>query len=162
LPRSSDQSQSNDEESEPAGARPGVPPPGVNPDRNPNSSSSRSAIIDLSPPAGDRSGNAEDEAAATGVGEMTPWDPLKCAKDVEVGDFYFKQGNLKAAESRYREALYWKPGDAEATIRMARVFDKTGRIAEAQQFYQSYLKILPNGPYAKEAKKALEKLQKES
>jgi tetratricopeptide (TPR) repeat protein len=138
-------------------ARPGVPPPGTRPDRNPGESSSRTAIIDLSPPAGDRP-SAED-TNDTGVNEMHPWDPLRAAKDIEVGDYYMKEQNYRAAESRYREALIYKPKDAIATFRLAQVFDKTGRAAEAQQYYENYLKILPNGPYARDAKKALTRLQ---
>jgi tetratricopeptide (TPR) repeat protein len=162
LPRS-DNSQPTDSSvtpPEPSDARPGVPPPAAKPDRNPNESSSRSAIIDLSPPVGDKAHDEDEDT--TGVREMTPWDPLKCEKDVEVGDYYFKQGNMRAAESRYREALYWKPGDAEATIRMARLYERIGNHSLAQQYFETYLKILPAGPHAKEAKAAIAKLQKES
>ena len=53
---------------------------------------------------------------------------MKAMKDVEVGDYYYKQENYKAAISRYREALEVKPHDAEATYKLAQVLDKTKRL----------------------------------
>ena len=78
---------------------------------------------------------------------------------MEVGDYYMKRKNYRAAESRYREALEYKPNDAIATFRLAVVLEKTGELEEARQSYQEYLKILPQGPFAAEAKKALERLK---
>jgi len=93
------------------------------------------------------------------VGEFHPWDPHKAAKDVEVGDFYFKRKNYAAAESRYREALLYKDNDAIATLHLAVCLEKMERADEAQKAYEAYLKILPNGPEAERARKALQRLQ---
>jgi len=121
-------------------------------------SSSNSTKIDLSPPVG--------EAPALGVGvdqsdvqEMKPWNPHKADKDVEVGDFYFKQKNYRAAESRYAEALYWQDNHAIATFRLAEAEEKLGKFAEARKHYESYLKILPEGEYAQLSKQGLERLK---
>jgi Flp pilus assembly protein TadD len=84
---------------------------------------------------------------------------MKAMKDVEVGDFYYKKENYNAAISRYREALDFKPHDAEATFKLAEVLNKTGDTAGATENYQAYLKILPDGPYAKKAHEALSKLK---
>jgi Flp pilus assembly protein TadD len=84
---------------------------------------------------------------------------MKALKDIEVGDYYAKRENYHAAVSRYREALEFKPHDAEATFKLAEVLNKTGDAAGARENYESYLKILPNGPYAKKAKEALGKLK---
>ncbi len=84
---------------------------------------------------------------------------MKAMKDVEIGDFYYKKENYQAAISRYREALEFKPHDAEATFKLAEVLNKTGDTAGAIENYQAYLKILPNGPYAKKAHEALDKLK---
>ena len=99
----------------------------------------------------------KDEAAP--VGEMRPWNPLRALKDIEVGDYYFKQKNYRGAESRYRDALLYKPKDATATYRLGQVCERTGRIPEAVHFYRDYLKILPHGPYGEDAHKAIDKLQ---
>ena len=122
------------------------------------SSSSRDTQIDLSPPSGDdlaHPGSAE----ADSVTEFHPWDPHKAAKDIEVGDFYFKRENFRAAESRYRSALKWKPNDAEATFRLAEALDRQHREAEALDSYQAYLKILPNGDFARQAGEAIARLK---
>jgi cytoskeletal protein RodZ len=59
-------------------------------------SSSKSTQIDLSPPADEataqpmRSEILVDEGTAEAA-VTHPWDPHKAAKDIEVGDFYFKK-----------------------------------------------------------------------
>jgi tetratricopeptide (TPR) repeat protein len=125
-------------------------------------SSSKDTEIDLSPPPGedkDDPGRSAGELAADGVGEFHPWDPHKAAKAIEVGDFYFRRRNYIAAESRYREALEYKENDATATFKLAVCLEKMSRSEEAREVFEAYLKILPNGSEATEAKKAIERLQ---
>lgn len=130
-------------------------------------SSSKDTRVDLSPPKNDardhpQSGSAVsdlEDAAPEDVQEFHPWDPHKAAKDIEVGDFYFKRKNFPAALDRYKEALVYKPNDAVANFRLAECQEKVGNPAEAVTHYQEYLKILPNGPFAKDAQKALERLK---
>jgi tetratricopeptide (TPR) repeat protein len=131
-------------------------------------SSSKDTQIDLSPPpddakahpkSGDALSDVEPAPGSSDVGELHPWDPHKAAKDIEVGDFYFKKKNYAAAESRYREALYYKDNDAIAIYRLGVCLDKMDRPDEARSQFESYLKILPNGSQAPEAKKAIERLK---
>jgi tetratricopeptide (TPR) repeat protein len=131
-------------------------------------SSSKDTQIDLSPPVGDAQAHPKSTEAVTDaefgagsgdVGEFHPWDPHKAAKDVEVGDFYFKRKNYLAAESRYRDALLYKDNDAMATYRLAVCLEKMDRPDEARKEYESYLTILPHGPQAEEVKKAIERLK---
>ena len=122
----------------------------------PDESSSKQTEIDISPPAGDEKHPGSDESE---FNEFHPWDPHKAAKCVEVGDFYFKQGNYRAAISRYQEALEWKPRDAEATYKLGEGQEKAGDIPAALENYQAYLKILPKGPYAEKAQKGVERLK---
>jgi tetratricopeptide (TPR) repeat protein len=141
-----------------------APPPSDNrkqPPRSdvpPGESSSRQTQTDVSPPANDASSHPEANLGNGDVDEFTPYNPMKAMKDVEVGDFYYKRDNYEAAISRYREALEFKPHDAEATYKLAEVLNKTGDTAGARENYEAYLKILPNGPYAKKAREALTKL----
>jgi len=128
--------------------------------RNGEESSSRDTIIDLRPPRGDeRRPVREDDAETSGVNEMKPWNPHKAEKSIEVGEYYFKQKNYKAAISRYREALEYKPRDAVATYRLGEVLERTGDYGEALQRYEEYLKILKNGPFAEECKKGIERVK---
>ncbi len=90
---------------------------------------------------------------------MHSWDPHKAAKDIEVGDFYFKRKSYRAAESRYREALLYKDNDANATYRLAVCLEKLDQPDEAREEYESYLKILPYGPESEHARKAIERLK---
>src|SRR5437660_451127 len=129
-------------------------------------SSSKDTRVDLSPPKDDEknhpmSGAAISDAndAASDVQELHPWDPHKAAKDVEVGDFYLKKRNYRAAIERYKEALVYKPNDAIANFRLAECQEKVGSATEAVTHYGEYLKILPHGPFAADAQKALERLK---
>jgi tetratricopeptide (TPR) repeat protein len=122
----------------------------------PDESSSKQTEIDVAPPKGDeKHPGASDEE----LGEFHPWDPHKAAKCVEVGDYYFKLQNYRAAISRYQEALEWKPRDAEATYKLGVVLEKTGDLHGALDNYQAYLKILPSGPYAVKAHDAIARLK---
>ena len=135
-------------------------------------SSSRDTRIDISPPKDDAkdhpnsgaalSGATPDAApdAAADVQELQPWNPYRAVKDEEVGDYYFKRKNYKAALARYQDALTYKENDAVANFRMAQCFEKLGQLDEATMHYQEYLRILPQGPLSKDARKTLEKLGK--
>jgi len=131
-------------------------------------SSSKDAQVDLSPPPDDTNAHpkssemltdAEGSPGNADVSEFHPWDPHKAAKDIEVGDFYFKRKNYRAAEDRYREALVYKDNDAMATFRLAVCLEKMDRPSEAQKEYERYLQILPYGPQAADAKRAIDRLK---
>jgi tetratricopeptide (TPR) repeat protein len=126
-------------------------------------SSSKDTQIDLDAPVDDAKAHpqssAADADASGGITEFHTWDPHKAAKSVEVGDFYFKRKNYRAAEDRYREALRYKDNDAIATIRLAVSMEKLGELDDARAEYESYLRILPHGPQAGEAQKAIERLK---
>lgn len=137
-------------------------------------SSSKETPPDLSPPQNDAKDHPDSDSALHeaedaaglyegdeigGVEEFRVWNPHKAEKDVEVGDFYFKRKNYRAALDRYREALYYKYDDAVAMFRLGVCQEKIGEGEEARKAYQSYLKILPQGPFAAEARQGLERLK---
>jgi len=80
-------------------------------------------------------------------------------KDLEVGDFYFKRKNYRAALDRYQEALLYKPNDALSNFQIGQCLEKMKRPEEARVHYEAYLKILPQGPLSAEAHKALDRLK---
>jgi tetratricopeptide (TPR) repeat protein len=135
------------------------PPRSDSPSSSSSESSSKQTEIDISTPAGDEAAHPEAGLGDNGAGEFTPYNPMKAMKDIEVGDYYYKRDNYRAAISRYREALEYKPQDAEATFKLAEALNKSGDAPDAAENYRAYLKILPNGPYAKKAKEALGKLK---
>jgi len=142
--------------------------------REAEESSSHDTRIDISPPKDDAKNHPNSKAAVadldipevsdspdtSGVQEFHPWNPMKALKDIEVGDYYLKRKNYRAALDRYKEALYYKDGDAVASFRLAVCQEKLGDKAEAKKYYQQYLKILPEGPLAKDARASLDRLAK--
>ncbi len=136
-------------------------------------SSSKDTQIDLSPPADDSKTHPKSSAAVTeaeigvpggasGITEFHTWDPHKAAKSIEVGDFYFRRKNYRAAEGRYRDALQYKDNDAVATIRLAVCLEKLGVLDDARLEYENYLKIMPHGPESAQAQKAIDRLKLQS
>ena len=134
-------------------------------------SSSLDTRIDISAPRDDAKNHPDSKAAVadldvadspdtSGVQEFHPWNPLKALKDIEVGDFYFRRKNYRAALDRYKEALYYKDNDAVASFRLAVCQEKLGDKADAKKYYEQYLKILPEGPFAKDAHASLDRLSK--
>lgn len=143
----------------PTGPSSASEPPRAAPPDTPGASTSKDDKVDISPPANDAKAHPNAGLDNPDIGEFHPFDPHRAAKDVEVGDFYFKQRNYRVAISRYREALLYKPNDAIATFSLADALEKAGDLQEAAQNYRAYLKILPNGPKAKEAHKSLDRLK---
>jgi tetratricopeptide (TPR) repeat protein len=123
-------------------------------------SSSEQTRIDLSPPKADEQAHPDGGHGADDAKAVHEWNPLRAMKDVEIGDFYYKKENYKAALSRYREALQFKPRDAAATFKLAQTLEKSKELDEARAQYVAYLAILKDGPSAGEARKALERLKK--
>src|SRR4029077_2079879 len=131
------------------------PFPGDAPGASPTGeSSSRDSQIDLNP----RPGMKEPAPAETDESVLQPWDPHKAAKDVEVGQYYLKIKNYRAALERFNHALIYKQNDAEATYGLAVTQEKLDLLALADQNYHKYLEILPNGPKAKEVQEAIQRL----
>jgi tetratricopeptide (TPR) repeat protein len=154
-----------------AEAAPTLPSAAASDDRN--FSSSRENILDLSPPKDDLKDHpgsaaavarsAEDENVENGgVQEFRQWNPMKALKDVEIGDYYFKRKNYRAAMDRYKEALSYKENDAVATFRLAVSQEKLRDKAGALGNYNAYLKILPHGPFADEARESIDRLEGET
>ena len=141
-------------------------------DRAAEESSSQDEPTDISPPPGDAKNHPDSKSAVgdllpssantsldgSDIQEFHPWNPMKAQKDVDIGDYYFRRKNYRAAMDRYKEALYYKENDAIATYRLAVCAEKMGDKLEARRNFEQYLKIIPEGPLAKEARASLEKL----
>ena len=162
-PRSDSGNQQSDQASQDERKTPGdeanAPP------KTPGESSSRESIGDLTPPKDDAKHTGVDdpmEDADSDVSDFKPWNPHKAQKDVEVGDYYAKEKNYRAAISRYREALEYKPKDAEATFKLAQTLEKVNAYQEARDDYEAYLIILPHGSYAEKARQGIDRLKDKS
>ncbi len=124
--------------------------------RSDDESSSKDNLPDISPPPGDENHTGAD--LPSDVEEVRPWNPHQADKNVEIGDFYYKKGNYRAAEGRYQEALRYQWNHAEATYKLGVVDEKLDKPEDARRYYSTYLKILPNGPEAEKTHKALDRL----
>lgn len=99
--------------------------------------------------------NAPDEME---VVEMKPYDPHKAEKDIEVGDFYYKRLNYKAAISRYQESLQLRPGSPSVTFKLADTYEKDKNLEQAALYYSEYVRQYPKGPQIAAARAALDRL----
>jgi Tfp pilus assembly protein PilF len=117
-------------------------------------SSSKDSQIDMN----GRSLKEEPAPPAEDESVLRPWDPHKAAKDVEVGQYYLKLKNYRAALERFNHALTYKPDDAEAIFGLAITQEKLDLLSLANQNYRKYLDILPNGPKSKDAQEGLKRV----
>ncbi len=99
-------------------------------------------------------GNAENPP-----GTPQPPNPARAKKDAEVGGFYLNQGNYQGAVQRYQDAMAADPANVDAIFGLAQAQQMLKNNADAARNYQLYLDIVPNGPKAKQALKALKTLQ---
>lgn len=128
-------------------AKPSAP---VTPNAGESSSSDQTKGMDLE--------GENDSRVSSGAGG-TVLDPQLAAHDVRVGQFYLNQGDLKGAYERFREAVQVDPGNADAIFYTAEAARRLNHKDEAEQNYQLYLDALPDGPKAKDARKALQELK---
>jgi tetratricopeptide (TPR) repeat protein len=114
-------------------------------------SSSRDSQIDFS--AGPRT------APVNPVNEDVNYDPHRAEKDIEIGNYYLKQKNYRAALERFHDALLYKPNDAEATYGLGVTQEKMDLFSVAYNSYSKYLEILPHGPMAREAEEGSKRME---
>jgi tetratricopeptide (TPR) repeat protein len=132
--------------------RPNDPPPGM-PDAEPaGESSSKDSQIDLN-------AGPDTRSPISVAPSEYPFDPHRAQKDVEVGNYYLKQRNYRAALERFHDALLYKPKDAEATFGLAVTQEKLELLLESYRNYKGYLALLPEGPMAKDAQEGLARLE---
>ncbi len=84
---------------------------------------------------------------------------LEAAHNVEVGDYYVKQENYRAAFMRYQDAADQKPRDGAIHVRLGRALERLKDPARAVEQYEEALKYTPPQKWSDEASKALERLK---
>lgn len=146
-----------------------APPSSSNQADDSNVSSSRDTQIDISPPKNDVKDHPNSSVpeltqpvSSGDVNELHPYNPYRADNDIQVGEYYLKLKDYKGALARFQDALEYKPNDAMANLRMAECYEKMNDPVQAAVHYREYLRILPNGPESKKARKALEKLPAEN
>ena len=93
--------------------------------------------------------------------DQPTWDPLRAEKDLEVGQFYLKKGDLDAAIDRFQDAAAAKPGFAIPYRYLGEAQEKRGDKREALKSYRRYLDLYPHAEDAKKIQKRIDKLWSE-
>lgn len=83
------------------------------------------------------------------------FNPLEAQHDLQIGNYYFKKGNYKAAMSRFREATLWNPGFSEAYLRLGESEEKLKDMDAARKAYAKFLELAPDAKEAESVKKKL-------
>jgi len=126
----------------------------------PKESSSKPADAPGAPPPKPPAKPNKDNATQNAPDQPT-WDPLRAEKDMEVGQYYMRKGDIEAAIDRFQDATLAKPGYAIPFRFLGEAQEKKGLKKQAIKSYQRYLDLYPHAEDGDKIKKKLEKLWKE-
>lgn len=102
------------------------------------------------------------DTATNSAPDQPKWDPLRAEKDLEVGQYYMKKGDLDAAIDRFQDAAEAKPGFAIPFRYLGEAQEKKGQKREAIKSYTRYLDLYPHAEDAAKVRKKIEKLYSET
>ena len=126
----------------------------------PQESSSKPADAPAAPPS-KPSAKQKKDSATQNASDQPTWDPLRAEKDLEVGQFYMKKGDVDAAIDRFQDATLAKPGYAIPFRYLAEAQEKKGLKKQAIKSYQRYLDLYPHAEDGDKVRKKIDKLYKE-
>jgi len=101
------------------------------------------------------------DTATKNAPDQPAWDPLRAEKDLEVGQYYMKKGDLDAAIDRFQDATVAKPGYAVPFKYLGEAQEKKGLKKQAIKSYQRYLDLYAHAEDGDKVQKRIEKLWKE-
>jgi len=101
------------------------------------------------------------DSAVQSADDQPKWDPLRAEKDLDVGKYYMKKGDLDAAIDRFQDAAEAKPGYAIPYRYLGEAYEKKGQKKAAVKAYQRYLDLFPHAEDADKIRKKIEKLHQE-
>jgi len=111
------------------------------------------------PPAAKPKKNADN--AAQSAPDQPNWDPQRAEKDLQVGKYYMKKGDVDAAIDRFEDAAVAKPGYAVPFLYLGEAYEKKGKKKPAVKAYQRYLDLNPRADDGEKIRKRIEKLNQE-
>jgi outer membrane protein assembly factor BamD (BamD/ComL family) len=86
------------------------------------------------------------------------YNPLDSEKDVEVGLFYMRKGDVDAAIPRFEDAIRLRDNYAEPRRLLGEAYEKKHDKSNAVKYYKEYLRVYPTAPDAKKIKDKIDKL----
>ena len=101
------------------------------------------------------------DTAVNSAPDQPQWDPQRAEKDIEVGKYYMKKGDVEAAIDRFEDATVAKPGYAIPFFYLGEAYEKKGKKKPAVKAYQRYLDLYPHAEDAEKIRKKIEKLHQE-
>jgi Tfp pilus assembly protein PilF len=81
------------------------------------------------------------------------------ASDIDVGYYYLREKNYRAAESRLKEAVAIDPSSTGALLGLAQAEQKLGEDDAARGHYEKYLELNSSGEEADKVRRALAQLK---
>jgi tetratricopeptide (TPR) repeat protein len=100
--------------------------------------------------------------ATESADDQPKWDPQRAEKDIQVGQYYMKKGDVDAAMDRFTDATVAKPGYAVPFKYLGEAQEKKGLKKPAAKSYQRYLDLYPRAEDAEKIRKRIEKLYAEA
>jgi len=107
------------------------------------------------------SAKQKKDSATQNAPDQPTWDPLRAEKDLEVGQYYMKKGDVDAAIDRFQDAAVAKPGYAIPFRFLGEAQEKKGLKKQAIKSYQRYLDLYPHAEDGDKIRKKIDKLYKE-
>jgi tetratricopeptide (TPR) repeat protein len=128
-------------------------------DPQPDSSSKPAEPAPAPPP---KQGTKPNKDSGTSAAPDQPiYDPLRAEKDLEVGQYYMRKGDVDAAIDRFEDAALAKPGYAVPYRFLGEAQEKKGLKKKAIKSYQRYLDLYPHAEDKEKIQKKIDKLYKE-
>ena len=112
------------------------------------------------PPTKSDKKNKPDSATQNSPDQPT-WDPLRAEKDIEVGQYYMRKGDVDAAIDRFQDATTAKPGYAVPFRYLGEAQEKKGLKKQAIKSYSRYLELYPHAEDGDKIRKKIDKLRAE-
>ena len=113
------------------------------------------------PPAPKNPGKKKSDSATQNAPDQPTWDLLRAEKDLEVGQYYMRKGDIDAAIDRFQDAAAAKPGYAIPFRFLGEAQEKKKLRKQALQSYSRYLELVPHADDAEKVRKRIEKLRAE-
>ena len=89
------------------------------------------------------------------------FNPLQAEKDLKVGNYYWKQGKIRAAAGRFLEATRWNEGSGEAWLRLGEAHEKLKDRKAAREAYTKYLEVAADAKNAPDIRKKIALLSRD-
>jgi tetratricopeptide (TPR) repeat protein len=105
--------------------------------------------------------NKQTDTPTKNAEDQPKWDPVRAEKDLEVGKYYMKTGNVDAAIDRFQDAIEAKPGYAIPFLYLGEAQEKKGMKRDAIKSYTRYLELYPKAEDRAKVEKKIEKLRAE-